>query len=224
MAVVAVASALSQTGSGPYDTAGAVAALIIVWAVNAGVAGTVIWFGWIGNEQRERRMHAISELTEANARLEESLRENAALQQQLLVQARESGVSEERQRMAREIHDTLAQGLAGIITQLQAAERMGTDADAAGRHLQTAIELARESLSEARRSVQALAPEPLDGARLPDAMQQIATRWSALHGVPVTVTTTGEARVMRPEIEVTLLRTAVATGYDRGLLIPRGAG
>ena len=82
VAVVAVASAISQTGSGPYHSAGQIAALIVVWAVNAGVAGTVIWFGWIGNEQRERRMRAISELTEANARLEESLRENAALQQQ----------------------------------------------------------------------------------------------------------------------------------------------
>ena len=49
--------------------------------------------------------------------------ENTGLHAQLLSQAREAGVLEERQRMAREIHDTLAQGLAGIITQLEAAQQ-----------------------------------------------------------------------------------------------------
>lgn len=110
--------------------------------------------------------------------------------------------------MAREIHDTLAQGLAGIVTQLQAAERAGSTDGAGAKHVQAAIGLARESLSEARRSVEAMRPEPLEGARLSDAMQDVATRWSQLHGVPVAVTTTGTPRVMRPEIEVALLRTA----------------
>ena len=64
---------------------------------------------------------AIEELTEANAKLEASMRENAGLHEQLLARAREAGVLDERQRMAREIHDTLAQGLVGIITQLEAA-------------------------------------------------------------------------------------------------------
>ena len=64
-------------------------------------------------------------MSEANRRLEATLAENAGLQEQLLAQAREAGVSDERQRMAREIHDTLAQGLTGIITQLQAAEQAG---------------------------------------------------------------------------------------------------
>src|SRR6478752_6010819 len=67
-------------------------------------------------EQSEDRRRAL-------ARLETALAENAGLHRQLLAQAREAGVLDERQRMAREIHDTIAQGLTGIITQLEAAEQ-----------------------------------------------------------------------------------------------------
>jgi len=124
---------------------------------------------------------------------------------ELVAQAREAGVNDERQRMARELHDTLAQGLAGIITQLEAAEQAGDDAT---RHLAAARQLARESLTEARRSVDALRPEPLVAARLPEAIEGEAARWSALNGVAAEVTVTGAARPLRPEIEVTLLRAA----------------
>jgi signal transduction histidine kinase len=110
--------------------------------------------------------------------------------------------------MAREIHDTLAQGLMGIITQLQAAQQAGVDDEPGRRHLDLAIGLARDSLTEARRSVQALAPTPLAEARLPDAIKDVAQRWSDLHGIPVSFTTTGTRRIMRTEIEVALLRTA----------------
>jgi len=206
VALVAAVTAVSQTGAGPYDTVYAIAGLIVVYLINAGVASALTWFGWIGNEQQQRRAREVSALTEANARLEESLRHNADLQEQLLIQAREAGISEERRRLAREIHDTLAQGLMGIITQLQAAQGAGGDAGA--RHIELATELARESLTEARRSVQALAPEPLAGARLPDAIQDVSARWCELHGLEVSFTTTGTPRVMRPEIEVALLRTA----------------
>jgi signal transduction histidine kinase len=193
-------SAIAQTGSGPYDSAGSIAMLAGVFLINAGVAGFFTWFAWVGQQQKDRRMRLITELTEANERLAESLKRNAELQEQLVASAREAGVGDERRR--------LAQGLAGIITQLQAAERAGSGGGPGAKHLQAAVDLARESLSEARRSVEAMRPEPLDGARLPDAMQEVASRWSKLHGVPVAVTTTGTPRVMRPEIEVALLRTA----------------
>src|SRR5690606_10728100 len=101
---------------------------------------------------------------------EAALAENAALQEQLVVQAREAGILEERQRLAREIHDTLAQGLIGIITQLGAAGQAKDNEAARERHLDHALRLARESLSEARRSVHALRPGPLVGARLPEAL------------------------------------------------------
>ena len=71
-----------------------------------------------------------------------------------------------------------------------------------------ATRLARESLSEARRSVQALRPEPLERARLSDALTGVAERWSALHGIAVQVTTTGTARPVSPDVEFALLRAA----------------
>jgi len=206
--LVAGTVAISQTGAGPYRDAAALAGLAAVWLVNVGVAGTLTWFGWVGEEQHDRRARELTELTRAHAELERAMSENAELQQRLVTQAREAGVAEERRRMAREIHDTIAQGLAGIVTQLQAAQRAGEQPASAAARVSAAIDLARSSLSEARRSVQALAPEPLAGARLPDAVQEVADRWTTLHGVPVTVATTGNARPMRPELEVALLRTA----------------
>jgi signal transduction histidine kinase len=207
IALVAATLAISQTGSGPYRGADRIGGLLVVFLVDLCIAGGLNWFGWVGNEQQQRRAREVSALTAANAKLEESLRHNADLHEQLLTHARETGISEERRRMAQEIHDTLAQGLTGIITQLQAAQRAGTGESAGARHLESAIALARESLTEARRSVQALAPEPLVDARLPDALQDVAQRWSDLHEIPATLTVTGSSRAVRPDIEVALLRT-----------------
>jgi signal transduction histidine kinase len=158
-------------------------------------------------EQRMARVRMSAELAEANQRRAEMMAENAGLQAQLLTQAREAGVLEERQRLAREIHDTLAQGLTGIITQLEAAQRTSDDAEH-NRRIGDAKQLARDSLSEARRSVQALKPGALEGARLPEALAEEAARWSATSGVAADVTTTGQARPLHPEVEVTLLRVA----------------
>ncbi len=153
----------------------------------------------------------MAELSEANRKLEITLAENAGLHEQLLTQAREAGVSDERQRMAREIHDTMAQSLAGIITQLQAADQVSRENERR-RHLDAAQRLTRESLSEARRSVHALRPEPLEHGRIEEALRLVAERWSALHGVPATVTTTvtatGPVGPLPQEAELTLLRTA----------------
>jgi signal transduction histidine kinase len=110
--------------------------------------------------------------------------------------------------MAREIHDTLAQGLTGIITQLQAAELAGDGSAGWRRHFGLATGLARESLAEARRSVHALRPQQLETARLSEALAAVAHRWTAVHGLAVEVTTTGTARPMPPEAEMALLRTA----------------
>src|SRR6201986_307634 len=102
--LMAAVTSISQTGGGPYDSVYAIAGLVLVYLINAGVASALTWFGWIGNEQQQRRAREVSALTEANARLEESLRHNADLQEQLLTQARAAGVSEERRGQARGIH------------------------------------------------------------------------------------------------------------------------
>jgi signal transduction histidine kinase len=114
--------------------------------------------------------------------------------------------------MAREIHDTLAQGLTGIVTQLQAAEQAAarTPVDPTGwrRHVAAATRLARESLTEARRSVDALRPEPLEGCRLSEALAGVAERWSAINGIRAQVTITGTARPIDADAEFALLRAA----------------
>jgi len=86
-------------------------------------------------------------------------------------------VLDERQRLAREIHDTLAQGLVGMVTQLEAADQARDRSAERDRHLGTAAELARTSLAEARRSVHALRPEALDGVQLPEALAEAARRF-----------------------------------------------
>jgi signal transduction histidine kinase len=110
--------------------------------------------------------------------------------------------------MAREIHDTLAQGLTGIITQLEAVQQAGPAGPERERRIANAARLARHSLSEARRSVRAVRPEPLENTRLPEAVAGVASQWSADNGVSAQVTTTGTVIGLHPEIEVTLLWVA----------------
>jgi signal transduction histidine kinase len=212
VAAVAAVSGVAQA-SGTRGTTGFVLTVYLaVLAANVIPMCGFAWFAHRNAEQDEQRRRALTDVREANRRLEATLAENAALHERLVAQARQAGVVDERQRMAREIHDTLAQGLTGIIAQLQAAEQAADRAagDPAGwrRHVASATALARESLTEARRSVQALRPEPLETARLGDALAGVAARWSALHGLDVEVTTTGTARPVHPEVEVALLRTA----------------
>ena len=61
--LVAAVTAISQTGSGPYDSFYKIAGLIVVFLINVGVAGALTWFGWIGNEQQQRRAKEVSALT-----------------------------------------------------------------------------------------------------------------------------------------------------------------
>lgn len=208
VAAIATLTGTSQAGGVPTHGGGMVFLWLGVVMVNLIVAGSFTWFGWVSSTQNERRKNLVEELRTANERLEATLTENAGLHQQLLTQAREAGILDERQRMAREIHDTLAQGLTGIITQLQAAEQARDDPAARRRHFSMATQLARDSLTEARRSVDALRPQPLERARLSDALTGVAERWSALHGVDVRVTVTGTGRPMAADTEFALLRTS----------------
>ncbi|MFB7114477.1 sensor histidine kinase [Streptomyces sp. NPDC056190] len=147
----------------------------------------------------------IAELGRTNAALQQALDENAALHAQLLVQAREAGVADERRRLAAEIHDTLAQGLTGIIAQLQVVA--GTPDEAVAReHVDRALGLARHSLGEARRSVHNLAPMALDGNGLPEALKRTVAEWGERVGVRADFTVTGTAEQLHDEVAATLLR------------------
>jgi len=208
VSAVAVVAATAQASGLNKDTAGGLVLYIGVIVINVVPMNGLAWFLHNSENWHVWRQQTIENLSEANDRLAATLAENAGLHQQLLTQAREAGVLDERQRMAREIHDTLAQGLTGIVTQLQAAEQAARDPAGWRRHVQAATRLARESLAEARRSVDALRPEPLETARLGDALADVARRWSELHGVDAAVTTTGTVRPLQPDTELALLRTA----------------
>jgi signal transduction histidine kinase len=203
-----MAAAISQTSGITGNIAFHVAMFILALILNAAAVSCLTWFLWVSDKQDHERKHMLAELNTVNERLLATIAENEELHQRLLVQAREAGILDERSRMAREIHDTLAQGLTGIVTQLQAAEQAAGHPARWRRHLTAATQLARESLTEARRSVHALRPEPLEKARLGEALAGVAERWSATHGIPVQVTTTGAARPIDPEAEFALLRAA----------------
>jgi signal transduction histidine kinase len=205
--VVAVFFGMSQSGGFHRPTVSTVVIWILLACVDLVLVGAFTLLGIKTEEQNQARKGMIAELAAANQRLEEVIAENAGLQAQLLAQAREAGAGDERQRMAREIHDTLAQGLTGIITQLEAAKQTGRDAER-GRRVDNATRLARDSLAEARRSVQALRPQALEDSKLPEALAGEVARWSATSGVAGEVETTGDARPLHPEVEVTLLRVA----------------
>jgi signal transduction histidine kinase len=101
-------------------------------------------------------------------------------------QGQRAAVFEERNRMARDIHDTLAQGFTGVIVQLEAAEDAIScgSRDEADAHLRRAADLARRSLTEARRSVHALRPQALEEANFWDALKGViknTTVGTALH-------------------------------------------
>ncbi|MFB7450628.1 sensor histidine kinase [Streptomyces sp. NPDC056194] len=158
-------------------------------------------------EKAAERAETIAELGRTNSRLEQALAENSALQAQLLLQAREAGVADERRRLAAEIHDTIAQGLTGIVTQLQAASA-APDQEHAEAHLRRAADLARHSLGEARRSVRNLGPVALEHDDLPEALRKTVAEWAERTGVDTRFTVTGTEEPLHDEVAATLLRIA----------------
>lgn len=115
-------------------------------------------------------------------------------------------VMEERNRMAREIHDTLAQGFTGIILQLEAAEQaLGASNDVL-QHLNKARSLARGSLNEARRSVWDLRPKALEQLSLSEALRQEAGSFASSTNIKTRIDISEKTRTLPPEVETTILR------------------
>jgi two-component system NarL family sensor kinase len=119
------------------------------------------------------------------------------------------GAVEERNRLAREIHDTLAQGLAAAGLQLESAEAFleaGPDTERARAALSRALDLTRSNLEEARRSVLDLRAAPLEGRSLPEALELLADRWEAETGIAARFAAVNRARPLPPRVEVALYR------------------
>jgi signal transduction histidine kinase len=168
-----------------FNRAGGVSALLV-----APLRLAARTLGWIAlssvqdSECERRWRHALLDATARQATL--ALYYSRLVEQSLL-EARRQAVLEERNRIARDIHDTLAQGFGAILMQLQAAQRSGVSslAPAATRSLETAIDLARTHLVEARRSVAALRPQSSEREDVATALRRMADLARRTGDVPI---------------------------------------
>lgn len=161
--------------------------------------------GFIGIRHGDRPPYRPEEIELAQALAHQAM---LAIQlNEFAEQRRQSAILEERNRMARDIHDTLAQGFTGVIVQLESAE----DAIAccrrkeANNHLRRAGELARRSLNEARRSVHALRPQALQRDNFWDALKGIVKNTTAGTNLHTRFELRGKLRRLSPIWQENLL-------------------
>lgn len=151
----------------------------------------------------------IGAIIEQSSERQELLQQLAATRAELASAEREAGTLEERARLSREIHDTLAQGFASVVTHLEAADALlEGDAGRARDHVRAAEGVARASLDEARRLVWALRPAALADGGLPAALERTAADAAAGGDLTVELTVSGIPRALHPDVEVSLLRAA----------------
>jgi len=161
--------------------------------------------GFIGIQHRQQCAYRADQIELAQALAHHVMM--AAHGQDLIEQQREAAILKERTRMARDIHDTLAQGFTGVIVQMEAAEEalLEEDSEHAIGHVHRARELARESLREARRSVHALRPQALEKAPFADALEAIIKNTAAGTALRTEFRITGKPRELAPLVEENLL-------------------
>ena len=144
--------------------------------------------------QSQQRAELVTQLNNARAELAEA--------------GRQAGVAAERERLARDIHDTLAQGFTALALLVEAAKsEIGRDDDQARHHLGRAGSIARENLDEARILVHALTPTSLCQATLPEVLRRMANRSSDDFPNGCTFDSDGDSRALAPAQEIAVLRT-----------------
>ncbi|MFF8372013.1 sensor histidine kinase [Streptomyces lydicus] len=164
-------------------------------ALGAAVAVAVVLGYEALYRESEQRRRLIEELTAARSEL--AAAEHAA------------GVLAERERLAREIHDTLAQGLSSIQLLLRAAERvLPQRPEAALGHVRQARTAAVDNLAEARRFVRALSPPDLETGSLPAALERLCATTARASGLAVHCQVSGVPAPLPTPHEVALLRIA----------------
>lgn len=168
----------------------------VVVSMGSGLAVSLVLGLWVGRiiEQSEHRAELIAELEATRAEL--GVAQHAA------------GVVAERERVAGEIHDTLAQGFTSIVALAQAEQvRLAATGDDVSR-LALIEQTARQNLSEARALVAAFAPVDLQGSDVDAALARVAARFGAETGVEVVVESSWDARTdVTTDQAVVLLRS-----------------
>jgi signal transduction histidine kinase len=160
-----------------------------------GIAFSVAFGTWVTKiiSQSVERAELIAQLEQTRAELAEV--------------SREAGGLAERNRLASEIHDTIAQGFTSIVMLVQAADALlESDPAQARRQLDLIGRTARENLAETRALVAGLAPAALDSATLPDALARLTDRIGQELGIEASFDVAGEPRILGTATEVVLLR------------------
>jgi signal transduction histidine kinase len=166
-------------------------AVAAVCVFAAGTLLSVAYMGTIVRQSRERQ------------RLIEQLQATRA---ELATAERQAGTLAERQRLARDLHDTLTQGFASVVLLLEAAEESLALGRPVERHIEQALRSARDNLAESRRVVWALRPRPLAEQPLPQALQELTGRLAEETGLRAETVVTGTTRPLPAEVEEALLR------------------
>ncbi|WP_239069808.1 sensor histidine kinase [Cellulomonas chitinilytica] len=196
--VAVVVTTLLAVGAGVVERSGADGSIgyVLGPVVGACVAVAVMLGLEALARESEQRRRTVDELT--------------TVSEHLAAAERDAAVAGERERLAREIHDTLAQGLSAIELLLRSADlSIGTDDEQAHRFVDQARRTARENLGEARRFVHALAPADLDGATLVAALRRVADRaQDTADGLQVRVEVSGDGRRLPVALEAALVRVA----------------
>lgn len=149
----------------------------------------------------------IERIIEQSSERRELIQQLEATRVELAEVSREAGVMAERERLAAEIHDTLAQGFTSILMLLQAAEpRIGPDPAEARRQVGLAVRTARENLAEARALVAAVPPAALGDSSLDEAVRRLSDRLGEELDVDTECIVSGEPRRLAARSEVVLLR------------------
>jgi signal transduction histidine kinase len=165
-----------------------------VAAVCVFAAGTLLSVAYVGTVVRQSR---------ERQRLIEQLQATRA---ELGAAERQAGTLAERQRLARDLHDTLTQGFASVVLLLEAAEESLVLGRPVDRHIAQALRAARDNLAESRRVLWALRPRPLAEQPLPQALGELTGRLAEETGLRAETLVTGTVRSLPAQVEETLLR------------------
>jgi signal transduction histidine kinase len=194
--VPAIALNLIGAASVGYAEQSASGVAIAAGLAAFGIAFAVVYSGYIVRiiEQSAERADLITQLEATRAEL-------AAV-------SREAGALAERQRLAADIHDTLAQGFSSILMLIQAAEAQLELSPASARsQLDLAAQTARDNLAEARSLVSGLASAQLQAGTLTDALRRITERSASELDISACFDAAGTERPLQATTEVVLLRT-----------------
>lgn len=190
--VVALTTGIAMVGFGLHR--GFTPAGLVGPALGAAVA-IVIGLGYEAlTRDAEQRQRLIDELTRTRT--------------QLATAERAAGVLDERERLAREVHDTVSQSLSSIIMLLHAAQRAGAGSPHGAERVEQARQAAMEALAETREFIHALAPPALRAGGIADALLTLARQTEDATGLRVEVTVPQDVGVLPTPVETALLRIA----------------